>query len=189
MGRPAELEHENKERILRTGWELFQKKGYRGVTMDDLCQQCRLTKPTLYYYFKDKEDVFVQVLRAKLESFHASIDQAGTLAERLEAVARAMLENFETEYTLFIRDCEHLKDPANLAAIRSAFRSELFHPLAALMQNGIARGELRGENGQTLTLLFLGVINNFIGKEAEMGVSPSELAARLVDFFLHGAQK
>ena len=29
--------------------EIFQQKGYRGVTIDELCAHCQLSKPTLYY--------------------------------------------------------------------------------------------------------------------------------------------
>ncbi len=42
------LDHENAERILDEGWRLFQQKGYRGVTVDELCLRCGITKPTLY---------------------------------------------------------------------------------------------------------------------------------------------
>jgi hypothetical protein len=37
-------DHPNAERILQEGWELFQQKGYRGVSVDELCQRCQITK-------------------------------------------------------------------------------------------------------------------------------------------------
>ena len=78
------LDHENAERILNEGWKLFQQKGYRGVTIDELCLNCGLSKPTVYYYFQDKENLFVQVLKYKLHGFHSVIEQPGTLATRLQ---------------------------------------------------------------------------------------------------------
>ena len=66
------LEHENAERIMEESWKLFQQKGYRGVSVDELCLRCRLSKPTLYYYFQDKENLFVQVLQYKLQGFRNS---------------------------------------------------------------------------------------------------------------------
>ena len=91
------LDHENAERILEEGWRLFQQKGYRGVTVDELCACCQLSKPTLYYYFQDKENLFVQVLQYKLHGFHAAAEQPGTLPERLQAVARLILDSFQSE--------------------------------------------------------------------------------------------
>ena len=181
-------EHENARRILDEGWRLFQQKGYRGVSVDELCRRCGLTKPTLYYYFGDKENLFVQVLRHKLHGFREVIEQPGELADRLQRVVAAILAGFETDYTTLLRDRKHLKRPESLEAVRSAFRGELFGPLAALMQQGMTRGELHADDPAVLTLFFLGAINNFIGRSAEMGLEDAVLARKLTVYFLRGAQ-
>jgi AcrR family transcriptional regulator len=183
------LTHENAERILEEGWQLFQQKGYRGVTVDELCLRCGITKPTLYYYFQDKENLFVQVLQHRLRGFHTEVERPGTLVERLQYVAANILANFQTEYSALLRDREHLKKPENLAKIRDAFRGELFGPLYSLMQAGIDQGELRADNPEVLTLIFLGIVNNFIGKAADLGVNHAALAQKLTAYFLTGAQK
>lgn len=183
------LDHENAERILEEGWQLFQQKGYRGVTVDELCLRCKITKPTLYYYFQDKENLFVQVLQYRLRGFHEAVACPGTLVDRLNSVATNILENFQTEYGALLRDREHLKKPENLTQIREAFRRELFGPLFDLMQAGISQGELETDNPEVLTLIFLGIVNNFIGKAADLGVDNATLARRLTAHFLNGAQK
>lgn len=181
------LDHENAERILEVGWKLFQQKGYRGLTVDELCRQCRLTKPTLYYYFQDKENLFVQVLTYRLRGFHQAFDRPGPLAQRLQRVAASILNGFQTEYSSLLRDREHIKKPANLQKIREAFHSELMGPLTQLMSAGIARGELKSDSPETLALLFLGLINNFIGRAGEMKTDNAALAEKLAGYFLKGA--
>ena len=47
----------NKENIIRTGFQLFQEKGYDNVSMDDVCQACQLTKATFYKYVDSKENI------------------------------------------------------------------------------------------------------------------------------------
>ena len=183
------LDHENAGRILEEGWRMFQQKGYRGVTVDELCLRCQLSKPTLYYYFQDKENLFVQVLQYKLHGFREVIEQPGATAERLQRVAAVILDSFQTEYSTLLRDREHLKKPENLKKIRDAFHRELFGPLIALMQTEIERGELQTEDPELLTLIFLGMINNFIGKSAEMKMENSALAQKLTGYFLSGAKK
>ena len=183
------LDHENAERILREGWILFQKKGYRGVILDELCLICGVTKPTLYYYFKDKENLFVEVLQWRLHGFHEVLERPGSLQERLEGVAASILESFQTEYTALLRDREHVKLPENQQRIRRAFHEEMFGPLNALMQSGIDSGALDGQDAHTLSLIFLGIINNFITKPAEMGLSTIALAGTLTHYFLHGVQR
>ncbi len=183
------LDHENAERILQEGWKLFQQKGFRGTTIDELCLRCGLTKPTLYYYFQDKENLFVQVLFYKLHHFQEIAQQPGSLSERLENVATSILDSFQSEYSALLRDREHIKNPENLKKIRDAFYGELFDPLISIMQSGIAGGELQPDQPQTLTLIFLGSVNNFIGKSAEMEMDNPALAKKLTHYFLKGAQK
>jgi TetR/AcrR family transcriptional repressor of mexJK operon len=183
------LDHENAERILNEGWKLFQQKGYRGVTIDELCLRCGLSKPTLYYYFQDKENLFVQVLKYKLHGFHSVIEQPGTLSERLQRVAVSILESFQSEYSTLLRDRQHLRQPENLLGIRDAFRSEMFGPLTDLMLLGIQQGELEQEDPDLLTLVYLGIINNFIGKQAEMKIDNAALAEKLTTYFLKGVKK
>jgi AcrR family transcriptional regulator len=191
MGAEFPLNHENAELILREGWKLFMEKGYRGTTVDELCLRCGLTKPTLYYYFHDKENLFVQVLQHQLRGFHAVIEQPGLLSDRLQRIAVNILESFPREYTVLLRDREHIKDPANLRLIREAFHQEMFGPLIALMHNGIESGELDpdGSDAETLSLVFLGVINNFIGRANEMSLDRVVLAERLTNYFLKGVLK
>jgi AcrR family transcriptional regulator len=183
------LDHKNAERILEEGWRLFQQKGYRGVTLDELCSSCHLSKPTLYYYFKDKENLFVHVLQYKLQGFRTAVEQPGTLTERLHAVATLILDSFQTQYSTLLRDREHLKNSENLKKIRDAFHSELFGPLINMMQFGIDHGELKSDSAETLALIFLGILNNFIGKAAEMKTKNASLARNLTQYFLIGAIK
>jgi AcrR family transcriptional regulator len=183
------LDHENAERILNEGWKLFQQKGYRGVTIEELCLCCGLSKPTLYYYFQDKENLFVQVLKYKLHGFHNVIELPGALTERLQRVAASILESFEHEYTILLRDREHLKRPENLQVIREAFRGEMFGPLIELMRLGVQQGELEQDDPELLTLVFLGIINNFIGKQEEMKMGNAVLAEKLTAYFLKGVHK
>jgi AcrR family transcriptional regulator len=189
MNNKVLLDHENAERILEEGWLLFQQKGYRGVTVDELCARCQLSKPTLYYYFQDKENLFVHVLQYKLHGFRIAAEQSGTLTERLEFVATGILDSFKSEYSALMRDREHIKKPENQLMIRNAFHEELFGPLNSIMQVGIDQGELRGDRSETLTLIFLGIINNFIGKAADMNTPNSSLANELTKYFLQGAHK
>jgi AcrR family transcriptional regulator len=183
------LDHENAERILEEGWRLFQQKGYRGVTVDELCARCQLSKPTLYYYFQDKENLFVQVLQNKLHGFRAAAERPGSLTDRLESVAVAILDSFKTEYSTLLHDRENLKKPENLKKIRDAFHSELFGPLNTIMRFGIERGELKEDNSETLTLIFLGIINNFIGKGADVKLKNAALAQKLTIYFIDGTGK
>jgi len=179
-------EHANAERILRDGWELFQQKGYLGVSVEELCQRCEITKPTLYYYFQSKENLFVEVLIYRLQGFHEVIEQTGDLRERLERIATAMFNSFQKEYSYLVRDLEHIKLPENCRRVEDAFAAEIFFPLTDLMDSAIRAGQLQGDP-RFLTQIFGGLVDSFIARADEFNMTNEELAKQLAEFFLRGA--
>ena len=180
-------ENTNTERILQDGWDLFQQKGYRGVSVDEICLRCGITKPTLYYYFKDKENLFVEVLLRRLHGFREIIEQDGTLDQRLERIVIAMLDSFTASYSHLVHDLEHVKRQENVARIRTAFADELYSPITALMQSAIDAGEVAGD-AKFLSHLFMGIVENYISHANDFGDDSKLLAHKLVAFFLKGAR-
>jgi len=70
-----------KEQILRTATDIFSRFGIKKSTMDEIAQKIRMGKSTLYHYFKNKEEIFLAVVKKEEE----------TLKKRLtEAVQNAM---------------------------------------------------------------------------------------------------
>jgi AcrR family transcriptional regulator len=48
---------DKRERILAAAEDLFYSNGLAGTTMDMLCAELGVTKPFVYYYFKDKHEI------------------------------------------------------------------------------------------------------------------------------------
>lgn len=189
---PTIPSNENTERIFEEAWVMFQQLGYRGTSVDELCQRCGITKPTLYYYFGNKETLFIQVLARQLHGFRSILDSDRPLVERLTELTEAMLTAFKTDIGSMMRDMEHVKDPSLHASMDQSFRRELFDPLTRTMQVGIERGELRLNDSEFYAWIFLGLVNTFVrsrARPAHPGFvnDPQLLAPRLVDFFFEGA--
>jgi AcrR family transcriptional regulator len=179
--------NENEERILQEGWQLFQQKGFRGVSTDELCAHCSITKPTLYYYFKDKETLFVRILTRELQKLHAGLASDGSFIERLRAFSQVLLQHFQTGYAVLVHDREHIKKEENRNLLQDTFHNELLGPMIQLMQTGIDEGTLRNGDPEVLTLIYLGLINNFIGKENSLKMEQTVLIDLLVNYFINGA--
>jgi len=69
------------EDILLAAQKVILVKGYNGATMDDIASEAGLTKPTVYQYFKTKDELFIQLVKPLIH----------TLAMKLETI-RVMLE-------------------------------------------------------------------------------------------------
>ncbi len=52
-----------RERILQTATRLFAARGYADTTMDQIVRALDATKPFVYYYFRDKQEIFETLSR------------------------------------------------------------------------------------------------------------------------------
>ena len=53
---------EKKEEIFSRAAHIFAKKGYEKTTLEEIAAELKMTKGSLYYYFKGKEDILFQSL-------------------------------------------------------------------------------------------------------------------------------
>ncbi len=65
---------DTKERILQASFELFMNQGYHHTTMRQLVVATQLSKGAFYHYFKNKEDLYSQVVSQYFLSFYRQVD-------------------------------------------------------------------------------------------------------------------
>jgi len=127
--RPADPENQKRqiEKILRNARRLFAQHGYDRVSMDRIAAACRLTKPVLYYYFKDKHSVLLATLRTHWRQqvlTLLSIQPAGDLRQTLKHFAEQLLqETRRPENNDLVRIV--LAESARHRAVGRAFFAEL----------------------------------------------------------------
>jgi len=64
-----------KELILKAASESFSRFGYEKTTLDDIGRLAKLNKASLYYYFKNKEEIFMQVILAESEKHISGLQE------------------------------------------------------------------------------------------------------------------
>lgn len=188
-------------KIVDAAGHLFLQRGYKAVSINDIIRAAEVTKPTLYYYFSDKEELFVQmglrVLAEMGERLTRAIATPGGLAAALHAVASEIMADHDRDMRMMRHEMfEHL-GPANRQRLAAAFFTQLYNPILALMERGLADGELGRYDAPTLTQMFLGMAESFqeFAPGSQYGASneaaphyagPVLTPAILVDLFLHG---
>ena len=53
--------YHTKEKILTSGWNLFQKKGFEQTSMRDIAHTAQVATGAAYYYFNQKEDIVLEL--------------------------------------------------------------------------------------------------------------------------------
>jgi AcrR family transcriptional regulator len=80
---------QTRKSILDAGYALFRRKGFTRVSMDDIAAAAKLTKRTLYYHFKSKDQLLTAVFQAQHELAFAAFR---TFGDRLRGCPEAIID-------------------------------------------------------------------------------------------------
>ena len=92
---------EKRERILRAAEALFDAQGYANTTIEQIVQQLGVTKPFVYYYFRNKQEIFETLSWAPTVACFTTMDFAEDdarpahvkVSEGIKRLIRATLEH------------------------------------------------------------------------------------------------
>jgi len=62
--------------IINGAKKLMQQYGLKKTTMEDIAKAAGKSKSTLYYYFKDKEEIFDRVINLEMDEFFQTVKTA-----------------------------------------------------------------------------------------------------------------
>jgi AcrR family transcriptional regulator len=139
-----------RDRLRKAAVELFTKKGYSATATREICERARVTKPVLYYHFKNKEQLYRELVLGACDNMLRELGEAA----RRGAGARDKLVNvLAADFALTRRDPQ-------LATLqfRLIFSARDEKPgvdfvqtgldwvglLAGIVRDGVRRGELAG---------------------------------------------
>ncbi len=133
--------------ILNAAREVFARYGYEKATLEDIGQRCGLNKASLYYYFRNKEELFARTVLEEAAAFMGEL-QEGT---RRVAGAEAKVKYYVTErlryygevVSLHQLSLEQLRQVEPLFEELYAFvKKKEIAFLAALLEEAEASGEI-----------------------------------------------
>jgi TetR/AcrR family transcriptional repressor of mexJK operon len=178
--------------ILRAAEELFLARGYLGTSVDDVAAHARVSKPTVYAHFGNKEALFVEIVAAMTGDASDRVlhraSEAGDLdddvARHLRAYAMRQLTVVLEPRLLQLRRLvigEVARFPELASALFAAGPAraiaELTHVLAAYTERGLLRVDNPREAATHLNWLIMGSPLNEAMLLGDKGV-PSKPALR-----------
>ena len=138
-------------RILAEATRLFGRKGYSATSVREVVAAAGVTKPTLYYYFENKEALFSEAVGAQLDGLRLLIDQAlhdtGPVTDRLcaflDVYVRGGIEHPESVRLVMTATAPTDVSQPKVVTIER-FRRELSR-LDALFEEGVRNGTFRSD--------------------------------------------
>lgn len=72
-GSPAGKGFKTRRLLLKTAREVFQDKGFYGTSVSEISRRCHLSQGTFYQYFKNKEQVFLEIADNIVSEFRGKV--------------------------------------------------------------------------------------------------------------------
>ncbi|MCS4165609.1 HTH-type transcriptional regulator MtrR [compost metagenome] len=88
-----------KERIGQAAMECFERYGLEKTTLEDIAKTVGLNKTSLYYYYKNKEDIFIEVAIREGQSFIDTLQKSTLKKKGVENQISFYLESRLNYYT------------------------------------------------------------------------------------------
>lgn len=182
--------------ILDAALRAFAEKGYDKTSMDDIVQASGLSKGTLYWYFENKQALFVALIgqvfdeaQAVFEQQIAEMEQLSP-PERLRALIIGSATVFEDEFIglyvdFFIQAWQYEDVQKTLLRVYDFYT----HVLSELIQEGIDLGFFRSVHVPSVARSITGAIDGvMIQKLFDPGAS-DVMVSEFADVIVHGLLK
>jgi len=152
-----------RDAVIRAAARAFNRKGYHNTSLDDIAAALDVTKPTVYYYVSNKEQLLFECFVAGIEGIRLAFREARSLAlparERLKTVLRQYAEAVASEFGwCMVRAEDQDLSPAMSAHIK-AMKSEIDQGIRRLLREGIQDGSIHPCDPKMTAFALAGALN------------------------------
>ena len=186
-----------RQQVLQAALKKFADCGYEGTSVQDIVEAAKVTKPTLYYYFDNKVELYQALVDyahdERFRLMQAATERGRTVADKLVEILTALFEFLQNNRELMrIAFATAFAAPGELPAEvryldKCARNFELIHNL---IKRGQAAGELDGRfDSKELAFGIYGQLNIYLMAHLLMPDCKlnRQTAERIVELFLAGA--
>lgn len=188
-------EQDTKTKIFLVAARLIAEKGYNGVSMREISEQSEVSKPTIYYYFKSKEEIYKELVNVGLNYVFGMLKEIETSdMPYKKRLVQLMKKNFQLclkhpEFTKFFFSLLTFADAMPFLKIFALEVQEKGKILSAMIRKGIDAGEFGASANPVLAAEIIGgVTAHYIWKQlnSEKVILTDKLAEDIIEILFKG---
>lgn len=180
-----------REAVLQIAAQLFLDKSYSRTSMNDVAEKLNITKPALYHYFRNKEEILIECYRLGTgmieEILNDIADHCGTGLEKVEA----FIYSYANVMTVNFGRCVMRLDEGDLSSeaddeVRK-YKRKIDRRLRSFIQEGVADGSLVPCDPKLSAFAIAGALNGIcVWYEPNGPLTPEEIANHFVQTLTRG---
>lgn len=198
MAKSTNDKHNNRENILEAAARLFAAKGFNGVSVREIAEEASVTKPVIYYYFDNKNELHETIIRdafANMTEIHEFIFQSvntveAQLRELIQSHFQYCLDNPDIVKVLYDSIGRSITEKGLDHGRPSSIKGDItFRKFSDFIRNGQAEGFIRQTvDPSKAGMMMLGAMNIFIltHLHSDRQILSNAVANELMDMFLYG---
>ncbi|MCA1029435.1 TetR/AcrR family transcriptional regulator [Bacillus timonensis] len=165
-----EYKEKKRKEILESALNAFSEKGFQLTTIDDIVSISGMSKGAIYHYFESKEDIYLQLLKMKTDSYISLLEETfqklSSATEKLDFLfSRYIDANLSEQWQRLIQ--VHIEFWINSTRheeikqyLIQRFNMQYRGFLAEVIKEGISTGEFNEKaDPEIISSLFWGIID------------------------------
>jgi AcrR family transcriptional regulator len=183
-----------REAVLKTAAQLFLEKSYGRTSLNDVADRLKITKPALYHYFRNKEEILLECYRLGTslieEILNGIASHCGTGLEKVEA----FIYSYANVMTVNFGRCVMRLDAGDLSSEAFAevrnYKRKIDRRLRSFIQEGIEDGSIAPCDPKLAAFSTAGALNWICQwYEPEGALSAEEIASQFARTLTRGLAK
>ncbi|WP_180682541.1 TetR/AcrR family transcriptional regulator [Tepidicella baoligensis] len=177
--------------VLQTAAQLFNERGFHSTSLDDIAAQLHVSKPTLYYYVKNKDEILLQCvskgLEMTLEGIEASRAAGGNAVEQLRACMRVYADIVMQPFGMCLIRVGDQEVPEPSRTKLRQMKAEIDLSFRRLVEQGVQEGLLQASDTKMAAFVIEGALS-WIGRWYQPGgeYTPQQIADRCIAILCDG---
>lgn len=154
-----------KEDILHSAISIFAEKGYHGTTMEDVAAKLYMTTGTIYYYFKDKQELLFEsqllIVNKSLDMIRGIYEEDLNILEKFHKAISSHVDYVINERTFFetMIKPEQILSESQLETI-TKLKNEYNEVFDKLLNEAIEQGYFKNFEIKIVRNLLIGAMNS-----------------------------
>jgi AcrR family transcriptional regulator len=180
-----------RDAVIRVAARAFAERGYHNTSLDDIARALDVTKPTIYYYVTNKEQLLFQCFVAGLEPIRAALSAVKVAKDpgrdRLNAVLRQYAQAVASEFGWCMVIAEHQDLSPSMSRHIRTLKVEIDQGIRRLLREGVKDGSIQPCDVKMTAFALAGALN-WIAHwyRANNGMTAEEVADAFVSIFEEG---
>lgn len=188
---PDEQYQLKKQAVIAEASRAFGRHGYKNLSLDEIAKTLNVTKPALYYYFKNKQELIYECHELAMQLGDRVLQDA--IASESTGYGRitAFIKNYISLLTNEMGSPAILQDFTGMSAAdqkKIRLRRRKFDlELRQVMESGIQDGSIAPCNVKLAVFWFMGAVSSITQwLHTDGSLQGDEVADVFIDFLTHG---